>query len=93
MNRRTEEGTVVARGIVGQAVSGDPGLHAHEVCHEGRDGALEDGRVAPDHKLVGNTRLVGLSHNCNTGRDPVSVCTPHTCMPSPYYYNYTMHTA
>lgn len=56
--------TVFVRRIIRLAVVRDPCLHGHEIGHEGRDGALEDGRVASDHELVTHSRLVSLRHHC-----------------------------
>lgn len=43
-----------------------PGRDANKVRHEGRDRALEDRRVAPDHILVVHLGLIKLLHHCGT---------------------------
>lgn len=51
---------------VGLAVVRDPGRHRDKVGHEGRNHALNDGRVTPDDVLVVHLRLVELGHHWPT---------------------------
>lgn len=58
---------VFAAGIVGRPFRVDPRLHAHEVGDEGRDLALDDGRVALYDMLVVGLDLVRLRHHWRSG--------------------------
>lgn len=64
--------TISARGVVDEAVTIEPGLHADEVGHVGRDVALEDGTVAPDDVFVVHLSFVGLVYHWGNVHDSYS---------------------